>query len=71
MKFTEQLAQAKETTTQLCVGSTPAGKFPTNGAAKRAHLRFCRAIVDAQRPAIAFKPQVAYFAATRRRQLER
>lgn len=76
MKFTEQLAAAQRTNDSLlCVGLDPEpGKFPApwKGDASRIY-DFCAAIVDATKDlAIAFKPQVAYFAANRAEdQLER
>jgi orotidine-5'-phosphate decarboxylase len=69
MTFTDMLAQAEQhNQSMLCVGFDPdPAKFPT-------HLRgdiskifeFCAAIVDATLDlAMAFKPQIAYFAAHR------
>jgi len=69
MKFTEQLAAAERANDSLlCVGLDPEpSKFP--GAWKGDAARifdFCAAIVDATKDqAIAFKPQIAYFAAHR------
>ena len=69
MKFTEQLAAAERANDSLlCVGLDPEpAKFP--GAWKGDAARifdFCAAIVDATKDqAIAFKPQIAYFAAHR------
>ena len=69
MKFTDQLAAAERANDSLlCVGLDPEpAKFP--GAWKGDATRifdFCAAIVDAtQDQAIAFKPQIAYFAAHR------
>jgi orotidine-5'-phosphate decarboxylase len=76
MTFTEMLQDA-ETRNQsmLCVGLDPdPARFPAGmrGDASRIHA-FCAAIVDATADlAIAFKPQIAYFAAHRAEaQLER
>jgi orotidine-5'-phosphate decarboxylase len=76
MKFTEQLANAeRQNHSLLCVGLDPEpAKFP--GAMKGDASRifdFCAAIVDATKDlVIAFKPQIAYFAANRAEdQLER
>ena len=69
MKFTDQLAAAERANDSLlCVGLDPEpAKFP--GAWKGDAARifdFCSAIVDATKDlAIAFKPQIAYFAAHR------
>jgi orotidine-5'-phosphate decarboxylase len=69
MKFTDQLAAAERANDSLlCVGLDPEpAKFP--GAWKGDAARifdFCAAIVDATKDlAIAFKPQIAYFAAHR------
>ena len=69
MKFTDQLAAAERVNDSLlCVGLDPEpAKFP--GAWKGDAARifdFCSAIVDATKDlAIAFKPQIAYFAAHR------
>ena len=69
MKFTDQLAAAERANDSLlCVGLDPEpAKFP--GAWKGDAARifdFCAAIVDATKDlAIAFKPQIAYFAAQR------
>jgi len=76
MKFADQLAAAQRANhSLLCVGLDPEpGKFPTHwkGDASRIY-DFCAAIVDATKDlAIAFKPQIAYFAANRAEdQLER
>ena len=76
MKFTDQLAAAQRANDSLlCVGLDPEpGKFPApwKGDASRIY-DFCSAIVDATKDlAIAFKPQIAYFAANRAEdQLER
>ena len=76
MSFTEQLARAERTNRSLlCVGLDPdPAKFPgeMRGDASRI-FDFCSAIVDATRDlVIAFKPQIAYFAANRAEdQLER
>jgi orotidine-5'-phosphate decarboxylase len=69
MKFTEQLAAAERANDSLlCVGLDPEpAKFPGawKGDAGRI-FDFCAAIVDATKDqAIAFKPQIAYFAAHR------
>ncbi len=76
MKFTDQLIQAeRKNNSLLCVGLDPEpAKFP--GAMKGDATRifeFCAAIVDATKDlVIAFKPQIAYFAANRAEdQLER
>jgi orotidine-5'-phosphate decarboxylase len=69
MTFTEMVAQAERSNNSLlCVGLDPEpAKFP--GAWKDDPARtfdFCRAIVDATKDlVIAFKPQIAYFAANR------
>jgi len=69
MIFTEQLARAEQqNASMLCVGLDPEpARFPGawKGDAARI-LDFCRAIVDATADlVIAFKPQIAYFAAHR------
>ncbi len=69
MKFTEQLRHAERTNdSMLCVGLDPEpAKFPGDwqGDTRRI-FDFCAAIVDATRDlVIAFKPQIAYFAANR------
>ena len=69
MKFTEQLLHAERTNdSMLCVGLDPEpAKFPGDwqGDTRRI-FDFCAAIVDATRDlVIAFKPQIAYFAANR------
>ena len=69
MKFTEQLLHAERTNdSMLCVGLDPEpARFPGDwqGDTRRI-FDFCAAIVDATRDlVIAFKPQVAYFAANR------
>ncbi|CAN5863659.1 orotidine-5'-phosphate decarboxylase [soil metagenome] len=69
MTFTEHLARAEQhNNSMLCIGLDPdPGKFPGawKGDASRI-FDFCAAIVDATRDlAIAFKPQIAYFAAHR------
>ncbi len=76
MKFTAMLAQAeRQNGSLLCVGLDPEpAKFP--GAMKGDATRifdFCAQIVDATKDlVIAFKPQIAYFAANRAEdQLER
>jgi orotidine-5'-phosphate decarboxylase len=76
MTFTEQLAKAeRQNHSLLCVGLDPEpAKFPgaMKGDASRI-FEFCAAIVDATKDlVIAFKPQIAYFAANRAEdQLER
>jgi orotidine-5'-phosphate decarboxylase len=76
MKFTDQLANAeRQNRSLLCVGLDPEpARFPgaMKGDASRI-FEFCAAIVDATRDlVIAFKPQIAYFAANRAEdQLER
>ena len=76
MTFTEQLARAETLNdSMLCVGLDPdPAKFPQpwQGDASRI-FDFCAAIVDATKDlVIAFKPQIAYFAAQRAEdQLER
>ena len=76
MTFTDKLAGAERASdSMLCVGLDPEpAKFP--GAWKGDATRiydFCSAIVDATKDlVIAFKPQIAYFAAQRAEdQLER
>ena len=69
MKFTEQLLHAERANdSMLCVGLDPEpAKFPGDwqGDTRRI-FDFCAAIVDATRDlVIAFKPQIAYFAANR------
>ncbi len=69
MKFTDQLAAAERVNDSLlCVGLDPEpAKFPGawKGDAGRI-FDFCASIVDATKDlAIAFKPQIAYFAAHR------
>ena len=76
MKFTDQLAAAeRRNDSMLCVGLDPdPAKFPApwRDDPRRIH-DFCAAIVDATKDlVIAFKPQIAYFAAQRAEdQLER
>ena len=76
MTFTEQLQAAEQRNDSLlCIGLDPEpGRFPGawQGDARRI-FDFCAAIVDATHDlAIAFKPQIAYFAAHRAEdQLER
>ena len=76
MTFTEQLAHAERANQSLlCVGLDPdPARFPgaLRGDATRI-FEFCSRIVDATRDlVIAFKPQIAYFAANRAEdQLER
>ena len=69
MKFTERLDQAERANDSLlCVGLDPEpAKFPGDwqGDTRRI-FDFCAAIVEATRDlVIAFKPQIAYFAANR------
>jgi len=69
MTFTEQLLHAERTNdSMLCVGLDPEpARFPGDwqGDTRRI-FDFCAAIVDATRDlVIAFKPQIAYFAANR------
>ena len=69
MKFTDQLAAAERANNSLlCIGLDPEpSRFPGGwqGDAGRT-FDFCKAIVDATKDlAIAFKPQIAYFAAHR------
>ena len=73
MKFTDHLRLAERSNnSMLCVGLDPdPAKFPGASPAdwrgdSRRILDFCKAIVDATRDlVIAFKPQIAYFAAHR------
>lgn len=74
--FTDQLARAGSTNSSLlCVGLDPEpARFPAGWAGDAAKIfDFCAAIVDATKDlVIAFKPQIAYFAAQRAEgQLER
>jgi orotidine-5'-phosphate decarboxylase len=76
MLFTEMLAHSYQTNqSMLCVGLDPdPQKFPLVMQSKKdAIFEFCAKIVDATHDlAIAFKPQIAYFAAHRaEEQLER
>jgi len=76
MRFTEQLARAEQANRSLlCVGLDPdPARFPSPMRDDPASIfDFCAAIVDATRDlVIAFKPQIAYFAAHRAEaQLER
>ncbi|MBE2243499.1 MAG: orotidine-5'-phosphate decarboxylase [Burkholderiaceae bacterium] len=76
MTFTEQLALARAANrSMLCVGLDPEpAKFPAGWAGDASRIfDFCAAIVDATKDCvIAFKPQIAYFAAQRAEgQLER
>ena len=76
MRFTEQLARAEQANRSLlCVGLDPdPARFPSSMRDDPARIfDFCAAIVDATRDlVIAFKPQIAYFAAHRAEaQLER
>ena len=69
MKFTDHLRLAERSNqSMLCVGLDPdPAKFPGDwrGDARRI-FDFCKAVVDATRDlVIAFKPQIAYFAAHR------
>ena len=76
MNFTEHLARAEQANdSMLCVGLDPdPSRFPPpwQGDSRRI-FDFCAAIVDAAKDVvIAFKPQIAYFAAHRaEEQLER
>ena len=76
MNFTEHLARAEQANdSMLCVGLDPdPSRFPPpwQGDSRRI-FDFCAAIVDATKDlVIAFKPQIAYFAAHRaEEQLER
>ena len=69
MQFTEMLAAAERANDSLlCIGLDPEpSKFPGAWAGDASKIfDFCAAIVDATRDlAIAFKPQIAYFAAHR------
>jgi len=69
MKFTDQLAAAERANDSLlCVGLDPEpAKFPGGWKGDAARIfDFCASIVDATKDlAIAFKPQIAYFAAHR------
>jgi orotidine-5'-phosphate decarboxylase len=73
MKFTDHLRHAERSNrSMLCVGLDPdPAKFPVASPTdwrgdSRKILGFCKAIVDATRDVvIAFKPQIAYFAAHR------
>ena len=69
MKFTELLAAAEQANrSMLCVGLDPEpARFPPPWRDDpRRMFDFCAAIVDATRDlVIAFKPQIAYFAAHR------
>ena len=76
MNFREQLAQSEAANgSMLCVGLDPEpARFPLAWRGDAARIfDFCAAIVDATRDlVIAFKPQIAYFAAQRAEdQLER
>ena len=76
MNFTEQLARAEALNDSLlCVGLDPdPARFPGSWQGDAARIfDFCASIVDATRDlVIAFKPQIAYFAAHRAEaQLER
>jgi orotidine-5'-phosphate decarboxylase len=76
MRFTEQLQRACALNDSLlCVGLDPEpSRFPLDWAGDASRIfDFCAAIVDATRDlVIAFKPQIAYFAAQRAEgQLER
>jgi orotidine-5'-phosphate decarboxylase len=76
MRFTEQLARAERANdSSLCVGLDPdPARFPAGMRGDAARIfDFCAAIVDATRDlVVAFKPQIAYFAAHRAEaQLER
>ena len=76
MNFTEQLAGAERANgSLLCVGLDPdSSRFPGTMRGDASQIfEFCRQIVDATRDlVIAYKPQIAYFAAQRAEaQLER
>ncbi len=76
MNFTEQLARAEALNdSMLCVGLDPdPARFPGSWKDDPARIfDFCATLVDATRDlVIAFKPQIAYFAAQRaEEQLER
>ena len=76
MNFVDMLARAeRHNDSMLCVGLDPdPARFPGRWAHRAEHIfDFCAAIVDATADlAIAFKPQIAYFAAHRAEtQLER
>ncbi len=76
MNFCDQLRQAeRQNGSMLCVGLDPdPAKFPDHWRGDASHIfDFCAAIVDATADlVIAFKPQIAYFAAHRAEpQLER
>jgi orotidine-5'-phosphate decarboxylase len=76
MKFTEQLARAETLNdSMLCVGLDPdPSKFPGSWKDDASRIfDFCATIADATKDlVIAFKPQIAYFAANRAEdQLER
>ena len=76
MKFIDQLRQAeRQNGSLLCVGLDPdPAKFPDHWRGDASHIYdFCAAMVDATADlVIAFKPQIAYFAAHRaEEQLER
>jgi orotidine-5'-phosphate decarboxylase len=64
MNFNEQLRGATGSNSMLCVGLDPdPARFPD--AVHGSVFEFCRAIVDATADLVcAFKPQIAYFAAT-------
>ena len=69
MEFTQQIAHAERTNDSLlCVGLDPdPARFPAGMTGNAGRIfDFCAAIVDATKDlAIAFKPQIAYFAANR------
>ena len=69
MTFLDQLRSAeRQNGSLLCVGLDPdPGKFPTHLRGDTSRIYdFCAAIVDATADlVIAFKPQIAYFAAHR------
>ena len=76
MKFVQQLARAEQANdSMLCVGLDPdPAKFPGSWKDDASRIfDFCATIVDATKDlVIAFKPQIAYFAAHRaEEQLER
>ena len=76
MNFTDKLARAERVNdSMLCVGLDPdPARFPAPWQGDAEHIfDFCSAIVDATKDlVIAFKPQIAYYAAHRAEaQLER
>jgi orotidine-5'-phosphate decarboxylase len=66
MTFRQDLeSRAQHAGTALCVGLDPdLSRLPAGLSGENGLFEFCRAIVDATAPyAVAFKPQIAYFAA--------